>query len=152
MQKEIYKKIKRAIDNRLYTISDVMTCEFEFQGFHMKKHETDYKPTLKKYVLQPVKDILSAGELPHINPDFEQYSTDRRIEDEKLLEYIDKNAYYVLSELDKNKYHMSCHVCLKMIFLNLGFLDDEKLELISHMKIKSFMGESELGESKKIQV
>ena len=150
MQTEIYKKIERAIRHRLYTISDIMACEFEFQGFQLKKHGVDYEHFLRKYVLQQAKSILESGELPHINPDFEHFSTDSKIDDEKLFEYIDKNAYYVLSELDNNRDHVSCLVCLKLLFLNLGFLDKEQLKLISHMKIKSFMGESELGESKKV--
>ena len=148
MQTEIYAKLRRAIDNKLYTISDVMSCEFEFQGF-IEKNQQDMTSYLKKYVFDSVKKILSVGELPHINTDFQQYGINTAINDEKLLEYIGKNAYYVINDLDNKRDHVTCYLSLKLIFLNFSFLDEDSLKLISHVKIKSFMGESELGESKK---
>ena len=152
MDTEIYTKLKKAIDNRLYTISDVFDCELTCTGYLSKKTNYDYDVFLKADVIEPVFEILNAGEFPHLNPDFELYNSEREIDKERLLEYLKKSAYYSLNDLDIHRYHIVCSFNVKLIFLNLLAVDEEKLKLISHVKIKSFMGESEFGESKKIQL
>ena len=113
MSDTIFKALKKSIDNKLYTISDVMELQVTFKGLQDKNKKNE--EFLISEALSCVKNILSTGELPHLNPDFDEYSIDGKIDDEKLVEY----------------------------------LSEEDLKKITYVKIKSFMGESEIGEIKK---
>lgn len=148
MESTIFTKIKEKIQGKYYTDSDIMTCQFEFfdkvpVGCESSEHVTEK-------ILKTVHKIVSAGELPFLNPDFEKYGTDKKIDDEKLSEYIRNNCYIRLRELDVNYDHITSIVELKILFLNLRSLEETEIELIQHIKIKSFMGEFEIGEKKEI--
>ena len=147
MQEEISKKIKRAIDHHLYTISDVMDCEFAFEGL-LSKSEPNYKVFLKKEVLETIKCVLELGELPKLNPDFAKYEEEGVINDDKLLEYISKNVYYECNDFDRGSDHIVAIFRVPIIYLNFVEIKEEQYKLISHIKVKSFMGESEIGVSK----
>lgn len=147
MHEEFFKDLKKRIELRYYTISDIMTCEFGFEGFS-KKNKKNHDD-LTRSLVSDIKLILSSGELPHLNPDFLEYSTDGIIEDDKLFEYIKSNAYYVVSDLDKSNFHVSVLLDMGILFLNLSQVDEDYLQKINCMKVKSFMGESEIGQSKK---
>ena len=148
MQEEFFKKLKARIDHRFYTISDVMDCEFEFSGF-FKKVESGYDNFVTDDIIEGVNRVLMTGELPGLNPEFKNYSVDNELNREKLLEYIRENAYYEISEIDVNNNHVRLLISLKLLFLNFSALSDEDLKKVNHIKIKSFMGEAEIGESKK---
>ena len=147
MQEEFFKDLKNRIEHKFYTISDIMGCEFGFEGFSKKSKKNH--DDLTRSLVSDVKSVLSSGELPHLNPDFLEYSADGTIEDDKLFEYIRDNAYYVVEDLDKNNFHVSIFLELRILFLNLSHIDECYLKKINYVKIKSFMGESEIGQSKK---
>ena len=148
MQEEILTAIQRAIDLKLYTISDIMDCELVFESL-LSRTEKNESAVLKGEILNAVKEILEAGELPKLNPDFSMYEEDGVIQEEKLLEYIQKNVYYISREFDNTNDHVEAIFNVKLIFLNFVELQKKHIEKISHIKIKSFMGESKIGVSKK---
>lgn len=149
MQEDILESLKKRIDHRLYTISDVLECEFSFEGF--SKTDVDHRDFVSGEILDNVVEVLNTGELPQLNPDYSQYCADNeiRIDKEKLLEYIKKNGYYVVNKIDVKRDHVELILSLKLIFLNFRELTDEILEKINYVKVKSFMGESQIGETKK---
>ena len=147
MSDTIFKALKKSIDNKLYTISDVMELQVTFKGLQDKNKKNE--EFLISEALSCVKNILSTGELPHLNPDFDEYSIDGKIDDEKLVEYLQKNCYYEIQPLDVKSNYIDLDIKLKKIFLNLMSLSEEDLKKITYVKIKSFMGESEIGEIKK---
>ena len=147
MSDSLLKTIKKRIDHKFYTISDVMEFQIEFSSAQsIGKKE---KQILESTVLDSAKHILSVGELPQHNPDFEEYSSDGNIDDKKLLEYLDQNCYYHIQPLDVKSNHVILVLDLKMIFLNFSKLAEDHLKKIPYVKIKSFMGESEIGKKKK---
>ena len=161
MQEDILESLKKRIDHRLYTISDVLECEFSFEGF--SKTGADHRDFVSGEILDiivevlntgehfNIVEVLNTGELPQLNPDYSQYCADNeiRIDKEKLLEYIKKNGYYVVNKIDVKRDHVELILSLKLIFLNFRELTDEILEKINYVKVKSFMGESQIGETKK---
>ena len=149
MQEDILESLKKRIDHRLYTISDVLECEFSFEGF--SKTGADHRDFVSGEILDIIVEVLNTGELPQLNPDYSQYCADNeiRIDKEKLLEYIKKNGYYVVNKIDVKRDHVELILSLKLIFLNFRELTDEILEKINYVKVKSFMGESQIGETKK---
>ena len=149
MQENILESLKKRIDHRLYTISDVLECEFSFEGF--SKTGADHRDFVSGEILDIIVEVLNTGELPQLNPDYSQYCADNeiRIDKEKLLEYIKKNGYYVVNKIDVKRDHVELILSLKLIFLNFRELTDEILEKINYVKVKSFMGESQIGETKK---
>lgn len=147
MSGSLLKAIKKRIDHKLYTISDVMEFQVVFHGsYDINKSPRHF---LKNVVLDNIRNFLSIGELPQLNPDFQYYSNEEEIDDEKLFEYLDKNCYYEIQQLDVKSNHLILTLDLKMIFLNFARLSDDNLEKITYVKVKSFMGESEIGEKKK---
>jgi len=147
MSEEFFDVLKKRIEHRFYTISDIMSCEFSFEGFS-KKSKKNHHDLIHSFV-SDIRNILSAGELPHLNPGFSEYSTDGIIEDGKLFEYVKNNAYYLVNDLDKNNFHVSILLNLVILFINLPDVDEDYLRNINCVNINSFMGESEIGESKK---
>ncbi len=143
MEHEILDVLKTRIKHRAYTISDIMDFEIAFDGtLSTKSSGQDF---LKTKGLGEIKNVLSVGELPNLNPDFSQYATDGLIDDEKLFEYLRKNCYYETQQLDVKSNYWKLRVNLKTLFLNFCSLDEKYLERINYVKIKSFMGESEIG-------
>ena len=148
MESTIFDTLKEKIQSKYYTISDVMTCHFSFiDVVPTGCKQEDY---VTENILNAAKNALDVGELPSLNPDFEDYSNDGQIEDKKLSEYILKNCYIHLKDLDVNNDYLTLGVDFKILFLNMASLKDETLMLIQHVKIKSFMGEFEIGEKKEI--
>jgi len=147
MPDTLLRAIKKRINHKLYTVSDVMELQVVFSGpYDINKSPKHF---LKSTVLRSVKDFLTVGELPQLNPDFQYYSNEGEIDDKKLLEYLDKNCYYEIQQLDVKSNHLILTLDLKMIFLNFARLSDDNLEKITYVKVKSFMGESKIGEKKK---
>lgn len=72
MQGELLEALKLRIDQRYYTISDILTCEFEFSG--LVNIEAEASDIISGGVLDNIADILFVGELPQLNPDFSHYS------------------------------------------------------------------------------
>ena len=127
----------------------MLECEFSFEGF--SKTDVDHRNFVSDEILDNIVEVLNTGELPQLNPDYSQYCADNeiRIDKEKLLEYIKKNGYYVVNKIDVKRDHVELILSLKLIFLNFRELTDEILEKINYVKVKSFMGESQIGETKK---
>ena len=147
MPDTLLRAIKKRINHKLYTVSDVMELQVVFSGpYDINKSPKHF---LKSTVLHSIKDFLSIGELPQLNPDYQYYSNEGEIDDKKLLEYLDKNCYYEIQQLDVKSNHLILTLDLKMIFLNFARLSDDNLEKITYVKVKSFMGESKIGEKKK---
>jgi hypothetical protein len=146
MSNTLFKAIKKSIEHKLYTISDIMEFQIELSG------SIDINKSGKHFMisnmLSRLKKILSTGELPQINPDFDEYSVEGSINDEKLFEYLHRNCYYEIQQLDVKSNYVTLKLNLKMIFLNFIDLSEEDLKCITYVKIKSFMGESEIGEKK----
>ena len=147
MPDTLLRAIKKRINHKLYTVSDVMELQVVFSGpYDINKSPKHF---LKSTVLHSIKDFLSIGELPQLNPDYQYYSNEGEVDDKKLLEYLDKNCYYEIQQLDVKSNHLILTLDLKMIFLNFARLSDDNLEKITYVKVKSFMGESKIGEKKK---
>lgn len=147
MQGELLEALKLRIDQRYYTISDILTCEFEFSG--LVNIEAEASDIISGGVLDNIADILFVGELPQLNPDFSHYSHEQKLDRKKLVEYIKENSYYVVSNVDVNSNHVTALVDLKLLFLNFMKMQDNDLNKINHVKVNSFMGEAEIGETKK---
>ena len=129
MKNSFLGELKDKIEKNLYTISDIMNCEFRLEAIKNKDNASE-KSFLKKDIMPGIKNVLSAGELPALNTDFENYSKDGIIDDDLLAEYIDRIAYYVHRDLDISKTHVTVSVPLKIIFLNLKSLSDDQLNKI----------------------
>ena len=147
MSNTLLKALKRCIEHKLYTISDVMEFQIKLSG------SCDINKSAKEFLTADMysrlKNVLSIGELPQLNPDFDEYSTKAGIDDEKLVEYLHQNCYYELQQFDIKSNYVTLKLDLKMIFLNFMNLSEEDLKCITYVKIKSFMGESEIGEKEK---
>jgi hypothetical protein len=144
MSSAIFDILKQRVEQRYYTISDIMNFKMKLSGSYPK--DKDAKHFLKSELDSRLKNVLSLGELPHLDPDFAEYSTDGAIDDQKLLEYLDKNCYYKIQQLDVRSNYVELSVSLKKIYLNFVELSEQDLEKIFYVKIKSFMGEFEIGE------
>lgn len=80
---------------------------------------------------------------------FRIIANEQKLDRKKLVEYIKENSYYVVSNVDVNSNHVTALVDLKLLFLNFMKMQDNDLNKINHVKVNSFMGEAEIGETKK---
>ena len=147
MSDAIFKALKKCIDNKLYTISDTMKVQVRFEGLISKNETKEKLLTSDAFIM--AKRALSVGELPQLNPDFDEYSSDGEINDQKLIEYLKQKCYYEIQPLDVKSDYITLDIWFKMIFLNFSSMSEDDLKQIAYVKIKSFMGEAEIGEIKK---
>ena len=149
MKSQFLLQLKDKMKAQLFAESDVVTAVFSYSFLHPKT-EKKYKNSIKQHVLDHVVEALSVGELPQLNPTFSDnlLPNSQELDKESLLEFITNNCYYSTQELDINNDYVEITVLIEMLFMNFVHLKDDILTSIDSVRIKSFLGEFQIGQKK----
>ena len=145
MKISVSRPLSSLIASKFFCQGDTVTMSVAIE-FIAPKNEKSLRPAIETNVLPIIERMLSAGEVPHINPSFISKSPEKETElcRKSLVEYLDNDDYYYFEELDVNSDFATCNVDISVFFLNFMNISKDDLAYITSINVKGGLGEYEI--------